>query len=69
MLYVGIDLHKRTITICVVEQDRSLLRRKTLLCAEPDKIRERELLRKHPPQMAIRGRLGWVSGIFYFGVQ
>ena len=40
MLYVGIDLHKRTITICVVKQDRSILIRKTLLCAEPEKIRE-----------------------------
>ena len=40
MLYVGIDLHKRTITPCVVKQDRSVVARKTLLCAEPEKIRE-----------------------------
>jgi transposase len=40
MLYVGIDLHKRTITLCVVKQDRSIVTRKTLLCAEGEKIRE-----------------------------
>jgi transposase len=40
MLYVGIDLHKRTITLCVVKQDRSVVARKTLLCVEPEKIRE-----------------------------
>jgi transposase len=39
MLYVGIDLHKRTITLCVVGQDRSVVTRKTLLCAEPERIR------------------------------
>jgi hypothetical protein len=33
MLYVGIDLHKRTITLCVVKQDRSIVAHKMLLCA------------------------------------
>jgi hypothetical protein len=39
-LYVGIDLHKRAITLCVVKQDRTIVARKTLLRAEPEKIRE-----------------------------
>jgi transposase len=38
MVYVGIDLHKKTIVICVVDQRRVVLQRKTLACAEPDKI-------------------------------
>jgi transposase len=39
MLYVGIDLHKKTITLCVVNQARDVLTQKRFLCAEPDKIR------------------------------
>ena len=38
MVYVGIDLHKKTITLCVVNQERTVLARKTLLCAEPARI-------------------------------
>jgi hypothetical protein len=40
MLYVGIDLHKRSISLCVVTQDRSVVTRKSLLCAEAAKLRE-----------------------------
>jgi transposase len=39
MCYVGIDLHKKSITLCVVNQERRVLARKTLSCGEPDKIR------------------------------
>jgi Transposase len=39
MLYVGIDLHKKTITLCVVNQQRQAIRRRTLHCAEPANIR------------------------------
>lgn len=39
MNFVGIDLHKKTITLCVVNQQRLVLARKTFLCAEPDRIR------------------------------
>src|SRR5215469_15726265 len=39
MCYVGIDLHKKSITLCVVNQERRVLTRKTLACREPDKIR------------------------------
>lgn len=39
MLYVGIDLHKKTITLCVVNQQREVIRRRRLLCVEPANIR------------------------------
>lgn len=39
MLYVGIDLHKKTITLCVVNHLRQVVSRKTLSCADPDAIR------------------------------
>ena len=38
MNFVGIDLHKKTISICVVDQERSVLARKRLWTAEPEKI-------------------------------
>ena len=40
MVYVGIDLHKKTITLCVVNQERGVVVRKTLVCSEPGKIVE-----------------------------
>ena len=39
MKFVGIDLHKKTITVCVVNQERKELACKTLACAEPERIR------------------------------
>src|SRR5262249_48238196 len=38
MVYVGIDLHKKTIVLCVVDQLRKVLARKTLSCAAPREI-------------------------------
>lgn len=38
MYFVGIDLHKKTITICVVDQDRKVLVRKTFRCDQPQRI-------------------------------
>src|SRR5262249_22042071 len=38
MHYVGIDLHKKTISLCVVDQERKVVSRKTLACAEPAKV-------------------------------
>jgi len=38
MVYVGIDLHKKTIVLCVVDQQVVVQTRKTLSCAEPKKI-------------------------------
>jgi transposase len=38
MKFVGIDLHKKTIAICVVNQERKVLERKSLQCANTDEI-------------------------------
>jgi transposase len=40
MNYVGADLHKKTITLCVMDQNRKVLGRKTLYCVEPHQIPE-----------------------------
>jgi transposase len=39
MFYVGIDLHKKTIALCVVNQQRQVVKRQTLHCCEPERIR------------------------------
>jgi transposase len=39
MFFVGIDLHKKTISLCVVNQERQVLERKVLHCSQPEKIR------------------------------
>ena len=38
MNYVGIDLHKKTISICVVNQQREVLDRKRFYCSETGRI-------------------------------
>jgi transposase len=38
MKYVGIDLHKKTIVICVVNKDRKVLERKKFLCLDVQNI-------------------------------
>ena len=38
MNFVGIDLHKKTISICVVNQEREILDRKRYYCSEPERI-------------------------------
>ncbi len=38
MKFVGIDLHKKPISVCVVDQQRQVLVRKRFVCAEPDRI-------------------------------
>jgi transposase len=40
MFFVGIDLHKKTITVCVVNQERAVVKRRTLCCCEPDLIED-----------------------------
>jgi transposase len=40
MLFVGIDLHKKVISLCVVNQERVVVQRKTLHCSQPEKIRD-----------------------------
>ena len=39
MKFVGIDLHKQTIVVCVVNQEKKVIERKRFLCAEPQRIR------------------------------
>src|ERR1700687_972542 len=38
MKYVGIDLHKKTIVVCVVNKERKVLERKKFLCADVNNI-------------------------------
>src|SRR5262245_46113643 len=40
MKFVGIDLHKKTIVICVVNQEKKVLERKRFLCADVERIRK-----------------------------
>ena len=39
MNYVGIDLHKKTIVTCVMDQDRKVTGRRTLACCQVQEIR------------------------------
>jgi len=38
MDFVGIDLHKKTISLCVVDQERDVLDRRRFYCSEPERI-------------------------------
>lgn len=38
MKFVGIDLHKKSISVCVVDQARTVLARKTMACSVPSTI-------------------------------
>jgi transposase len=38
--YVGIDLHKKTIVLCVMNQDRKVTGRKTFACCQAEAVRE-----------------------------
>lgn len=38
MNFVGIDLHKKTISLCVVNQERDVLDRKRFFCSAPERI-------------------------------
>ena len=40
MFFVGIDLHKKSITVCVVNQERAIVQRRTLACVESEAIRQ-----------------------------
>ncbi len=40
MNFVGIDLHKKTITVCVVNEARKVLNRRRFFCARPSEILE-----------------------------
>jgi transposase len=38
MNFIGVDLHKKSITVCVVDQNRKVLARKTINCKETNEI-------------------------------
>jgi transposase len=40
MNFIGVDLHKKSITVCVMDEKQSVLARKTLPCDQPDQIVE-----------------------------
>jgi transposase len=40
MNFIGVDLHKKIITVCVMNENRAVLARKTLYCIQPDQIVE-----------------------------
>ena len=40
MHFIGVDLHKNSITVCVMNEERTVLARKTLYCCQPDQIVE-----------------------------
>ncbi len=40
MNFIGVDLHKKSITICVMDEKRKILARKTLPCTQTDEIVE-----------------------------
>jgi transposase len=40
MHFIGVDLHKNSITVCVMNEERTILARKTLYCSQPELILE-----------------------------
>ena len=38
MNFIGLDLHKKTISVCVMNQERRVLKRQTLPCAKPEQM-------------------------------
>jgi transposase len=40
MHFIGVDLHKNSITVCVMNEERTVLARKTLYCSQPELILE-----------------------------
>jgi len=40
MNFIGVDLHKKSITVCVMDEKRKVLARKTLACTQIDEIVE-----------------------------
>lgn len=51
MKFVGIDLHKSSITACVIDGQRKMIARRKLYCNEPDKIVP--FFREHAPFQAV----------------
>jgi transposase len=47
MNFIGVDLHKKIITVCVMDEKLSVVQRKTLYCAQPEVVVE--FFRQHAP--------------------
>ncbi len=47
MNFIGVDLHKKSITVCLMDQNRKVLARKTLACTQTKEIVE--FFRQHRP--------------------
>lgn len=58
MYYVGVDLHKNSISLCVVNKAREVLRTRRFLCIEPHRIEAffREL---GPHQVVVEATVGY----------
>ena len=52
MNFIGVDLHKKSITICVMDEARNVLYRRNLSCSQPERIR-REIERRRPFQLVV----------------
>lgn len=61
MNYVGIDLHKKTIVLCVMNQDRKVIHRKTFACCQTEAILDffRELAHSEPSSKRPPATNGW----------
>ena len=67
MRFVGADLHKKSITFCVVEKSSrgvQVVARKRIACREVDRVRA--FLQSHSPcQVAVEATIGyeWFAGL------
>jgi transposase len=64
MHYVGIDLHKHSISVCVVNQDREVVNRKQFPCDEEQRIKK--AFKEFQPFRAVveaTSSYGWLFGL------
>ncbi|MHC4331766.1 MAG: IS110 family RNA-guided transposase [Planctomycetota bacterium] len=62
MYSIGIDLHKKSITVCVMTQDRRIVTRVTLPCSQPDRIRA--LFMRYQPFQTVMEATGAYEWLF-----
>jgi len=58
MKFVGVDLHKKTLSVCVVDQERKVLETRRLYCVEPHRI-EAYFRDLGPHQVVVEATLGY----------
>jgi transposase len=61
MHFIGVDLHKKSITVCVMDEKQSVLVRKTLSCDQPDQIVE-FFCRFQPFQVVVKATVPLAAG-------